>query len=122
MVVLGVAWLLRLYLWTFGADWKELATYTSLAYCGPFTLFMLWLIYRGSRWGRAILALLYAIHLEHWLRAMRALDYSIYDIVFMSGELALQAAGLLLIFLPSSNVWFRAATTSATRSISVDVE
>src|SRR5215472_5059574 len=52
MVLLGAAWLLRLYLWSLGADWKEAATYTSLAYCGPFSVFLLWLTYRGSRWGR----------------------------------------------------------------------
>src|SRR5438067_333201 len=71
MVVLGAAWLLRLYLWSFGADWKEMATYTSLAYCGPFTLFLLWVTYRGRKWGRALLGVLYLIHLQHWLKAMR---------------------------------------------------
>jgi hypothetical protein len=113
IVVLGVAWLLRVYLWSFAADWNQVATYTSLAYCAPLALFLLWVIYRGRKWGRTLLGVLYLIHLQHWLRAMKGLDYSVHDTALMSGELALQAAGLLVLFLPASNAWFNAPVSSA---------
>jgi len=110
--VLAAALLLRLFMWYLAVNWKAVATYTSFLYLGPFSFFLIWAIYRGKNWGRLLFAVLYIPHLLSWTRAMVVRDYSAYDIAFMGFHLLLQAGAILLLLVPSSNVWFRAGVIS----------
>jgi hypothetical protein len=107
VAVLGAACLLRLWMWWLAADWRAVPTYTSFCFKGPFSLFLILVVYGGRNWGRWLLAILFVPTLAYWTRDMVARHYGVIDIVFMSYVLVLQAAAVVLLFVPSSNAWFR---------------
>jgi hypothetical protein len=113
LCLLSLALLLRLGIWFPTANWTSVATYTSFLYMGPFAVLLVWAIYRCHNWGRWIWVILYIPHVVSWTRAMLVRDFSRGDIAVMSFLLVLQAVAALLLFLPASNVWFRASSTPA---------
>lgn len=111
--LLSLALLLRLGIWLLSANWTSVATYTSFLYLGPITALLVWGISRCHNWGRCVWAVLYIPHLASWTRAMVVSNYSTGDIAAMSSLLVVQAVAAFLLFLPASNVWFRAGGTAA---------
>src|ERR1051326_2345663 len=111
--LLSLALLLRLGMWLLAANWTSVATYTSFLYLGPFTLLLVWAIYLCRNWGRRIWAILYIPHFVSLTRAMEVRHYSTSDIAVMSFLLVMQTVAAFLLFLPVSNLRFRASGTSA---------